>query len=80
MSSQPRSEHATIQGMSPAEKLRAALELHDVGVELMRQNLRRRHPDASEKEIDDLLADWLRTRPGAEHGDAEGRPSTRALR
>lgn len=66
--------------MTPAEKLRAALELHDVGVELMRQNLRRRHPDASDEEIDDMLTDWLRTRPGAEHGDAAGRPTTRVLR
>lgn len=65
--------------MSPAEKMRAALELHDEGVELMRQNLRRRHRDASDDEIDDLLTDWLRTRPGAEHGDAAGRPSTRVL-
>lgn len=65
--------------MTPAEKLRAALELHEVGVELMRQNLRRRHPDASDGTIEQLLADWLRTRPGAEHGDAAGRPSTRVL-
>lgn len=63
--------------MSPADKLRAALELHDVGVELMRQSLRRRHPDASDDAIEDLLTDWLRTRPGAEHGDGAGRPSTR---
>lgn len=65
--------------MTPAEKLRAALELHEVGVELMRQNLRRRHPHASDETIEQLLTDWLRTRPGAEHGDAAGRPSTRVL-
>lgn len=65
--------------MSPVEKMRAALELHEVGVEVMRQNLRRRHPAASEEKIDDLLAEWLRTRPGAEYGDAPGRPSTRVL-
>ena len=66
--------------MSPVDKLRAAFELHEVGVALMRQNLRRRHPGDSDKAIDELLTDWLRTRPGAEHGDAAGRPSTRALR
>jgi hypothetical protein len=65
--------------MTPAEKLRAALELHEVGVELMGQNLRRRHPDASDETIEQLLTDWVRTRPGAEHGDAAGRPSTRIL-
>lgn len=61
--------------MSPAEKLYAALELHDAGVALMRQNLRRRNPDASADEIDALLTAWLRTRPGAEYGDAVGRPA-----
>jgi hypothetical protein len=65
--------------MSPAEKLRAALELHEVGVALMRQNLRRRNPDASTADIEELLSGWLRTRPGAEHGDAVGRPSRRLL-
>lgn len=65
--------------MSPADKLRAALELHEVGVALMRQNLRRRHPDEPDASLDERLTDWLRTRPGAEHGDGAGRPSTRAL-
>ncbi len=74
------SQHAKIRIMSPVDKLRAAFELHEVGVALMRQNLRRRHPGESDKAIDELLTDWLRTRPGAEHGDAAGRPSTRALR
>lgn len=41
---------------------------------MMRQNLKRRHPEASEQEIDDRLRSWLRERPGAEHGDAIGRP------
>lgn len=64
-------------GVSSEEKFRAALELHEAGVALMRQNLRRRHPDASESDVDALLDDWLRTRPGAEHGDAVGTPSDR---
>jgi hypothetical protein len=58
----------------PAERLRQALDLYDVGVDVMRQNLRRQHPDAGEEEIDALLAAWLEQRPGAEHGDAEGSP------
>ncbi|WP_437940278.1 hypothetical protein [Sorangium sp. So ce341] len=57
-----------------AENLRLAFELHDAGVALMRQNLRRRLPEASEEDIDERLADWLRERPGAEFGDAEGQP------
>ena len=64
-------------GMTPAEKFRAALELHEAGVAVMRQNLRRRNPGASDAEIDELLSAWMRTRPGAEHGDAVGRPSSR---
>ncbi|MCK6461324.1 MAG: hypothetical protein L6Q95_15690 [Planctomycetes bacterium] len=59
---------------TPAERLRMALDLHDTGVEMMRQNLRRRHPEASEQEIERLLLARLHGRPGAEHGDAVGRP------
>lgn len=54
-------------------KLRLALEMSDAGCELMRQNLRRRHPDASEAELSELYTRWLHHRPGAEHGDAWGR-------
>lgn len=39
----------------------------------MRANLRRRHPDASEAEVEALLRDWLAHRPGAELGDSAGR-------
>lgn len=59
-----------------AEALRAALELFDTGVALMRQNLRRHRPDVDEATIDRLLDSWLLTRPGAEHGDSAGRPRT----
>ena len=62
---------------SPAEKLRIALDLAEAGVELMLQNLRRRHPEADDAEVDRLLQAWLLERPGAEHGDAEGRPCRR---
>lgn len=55
-------------------RFRLALDLHEAGVALMRQNLRRRHPGESEQEIDARLAAWLMHRPGAEHGDAVGRP------
>ena len=55
-------------------RLREALRMHDEGVALMRQNLRRRHADASDEAIEEMLLAWLRERPGAEHGDGEGRP------
>jgi hypothetical protein len=57
-----------------AERFRLALELFEAGEALKRQQLRREHPEASEAEIEALLVAWLRERPGAPHGDAEGRP------
>jgi hypothetical protein len=56
-----------------AANLRAALEMFGVGESIMRQKLRREHPDASEAEIDEKLSAWLSERPGAEYGDAPGR-------
>ena len=58
------------------QRLRTAFQLHDEGVALMRQNLRRRHPDESDEQIEQRLQAWLRERPGAEFGDGEGRPGT----
>jgi hypothetical protein len=59
-----------------AERLRLALDLFAAGEALMRQNLRRRFPEASAAEIEERLAAWLSERPGAEFGDAEGRPTS----
>jgi lauroyl/myristoyl acyltransferase len=56
------------------QNLRLTLELFQAGEELMRQNLRRRFPQASEEEIETRLGQWLAHRPGAEHGDGVGRP------
>ena len=55
-----------------ARKLATALDLHEFGVAMMRATLRRRHPDLDDREIERCLTDWLRARPGAEHGDAPG--------
>jgi hypothetical protein len=57
-----------------AERLRTALEMFELGEAIMRQNLRRADPEASEHDIDARLRVWLLERPGAEHGDAPGRP------
>lgn len=54
-------------------RLRQTFDLFDAGVSMMRARLRREHPDAGDREIDALVRAWLRTRPGAEHGDAPGR-------
>ena len=66
--------------LSVADAFRATLDLFQTGVDLMRQNLRRHHPDSSEAEIDERLHEWLLDRPGAESGDCAGRavdPATR---
>jgi hypothetical protein len=62
------------RALSPAEKLQVALDLFDTGVELKRQNLRRQYPEETADQIEARILVWLRTRPGAEHGDGVGRP------
>jgi hypothetical protein len=57
-----------------AARLRTALDLCELGESIRRAQLRREHPDATDEEIEALLVAWLQTRPGAEHGDAWGRP------
>jgi Rv0078B-related antitoxin len=46
-----------------AERLRAALDMHELGVRLYRQRMRREHPRASEAEIDELVREWLAAPP-----------------
>ena len=55
---------------TPAERLEAALEMWEDGIEMMRANLRRRLPRATEDEIEAALDAWLRDRPP----DADGVP------
>lgn len=58
---------------SVAEAFQTALDLFETGVAMKRQSLRRRHPQASDGEIEQRLQKWLLDRPGAEHGDSPGR-------
>lgn len=58
-----------------ARRLRLALDLYETGVAMMKQKFRREHPDFSDSEIEARLAAWLLERPGAEFGDASGRPA-----
>ncbi|MFL5408963.1 MAG: hypothetical protein ACJ79O_24350 [Myxococcales bacterium] len=60
--------------MTDADRLRAALDLHQFGKAMMRECLRREHPEKGDVELDDLLRRWLEERPGAEQGDGDGRP------
>jgi hypothetical protein len=59
---------------SVADAFRMTLDLFETGLDLMRQNLRRSHPESGDAEIEQLLRDWLLDRPGAESGDCPGRP------
>lgn len=60
--------------LTPAQRFRLALDMHELGVGMRRQALRREHPGASVEEIERLVHEWMRTRPGAESGDAAGVP------
>jgi hypothetical protein len=62
-----------LPSQSAAQAFRTALALFDAGVDLMRQNLKRAHPEADDEQVDRLLAAWLHHRPGAEFGDCPGR-------
>lgn len=53
-----------------AERFRATVELHETGLALMRQNLRRSNPEAGPAEIDRLLRAWLEARPPDTPGTA----------
>ena len=59
---------------SMSDAFRTTLDLFKTGVDLMSQNLRRKHPQANEDAIDRRLRQWLLERPGAELGDSTGRP------
>lgn len=61
--------------LTQAEKLRVTLDLAEAGIAMRRAQLEREHSGASPEDIDALLLSWLRERPGAEYGDAEGRPA-----
>ncbi|MGH3410240.1 MAG: hypothetical protein ACRDRJ_48255 [Streptosporangiaceae bacterium] len=52
---QPRAFHWTLE----AQRMCSALDMHDLGVQLYRQRMRREHPDASRGEIENLVRTWL---------------------
>ena len=57
-----------------AARLKTALRLYETGVAMKRAQLRRADPAIGKEELERRLRAWLLTRPGAEHGDAEGLP------
>jgi len=64
---------------SSAARLRAALDLFELGESMLRCRLRRERPYADEAEIAAEVVTWLQRRPGAEFGDFPGPASRREL-
>ena len=59
---------------TPAARLRMALAMFSDGLSIMRENLRRSFPGASEQEIQRRLRAWLQERPLPGEGEREFRP------
>ena len=59
----PRPNHhryiEILRGMTPEQRLRKAFELHELGRELFREGLRRRHPELAPDELELLLRERL---------------------
>lgn len=47
------------------KRMELAFELYDVAEQMMRQNLRRRFPDADGDDLERRLIEWLQKRPCA---------------
>jgi hypothetical protein len=60
-----------------AQRLRLALDMFELGVNMQRARLRRERPTASDEEIESAVQLWLLARPGAPAGDAAGHVSHR---
>jgi hypothetical protein len=60
-----------------AERMRITFELCEAAEEMMRCTIRRRHPELTEDEVEERIIEWYQHRPGAELGDAPGRPTHR---
>jgi hypothetical protein len=50
-------------------RMQMAFELFGAGEQMMRQNIPRRNPKLNDKEIEELIVEWLQQRPGAELGE-----------
>lgn len=55
-------------------RAQTTLDLCDAADQIMRQNIRRRHPELEESEVEERLAQWYLSRP---KGHSYGRPSKR---
>lgn len=56
------------------QRLLDACELHDIGLEMMRQRFRREHPSATDESIETMVRSWVSDRPLDGPGRAVIRP------
>ncbi len=61
------------------DRLRIALELAEVGEQMVRMRLRREHPEWDDEHLRLAMEGWMRHRPGAPIADHPGPRSTRVL-
>jgi len=54
--------------LSPAEKLKLSLQMFEYGCQLMRENLRRQHPELDAEALERALQAWLRNRSDTDYG------------
>jgi len=58
---------------SAVARFQLLMEMRRFGERAFLHKLRRKHPELSQKQINEELTKWYRTRPGSEHGDGVGR-------
>jgi hypothetical protein len=52
-----------------ARRLLEAADMHEIGLELLRQRLRREHPEVGSGDIEEMVRAWVADRPYDSPGD-----------
>ena len=60
--------------MTPVEKLRRAMEISSLGLQMKKESLQRENPSLTSQEIGALFNQWMYHRDSAPHGDYPGPP------
>jgi hypothetical protein len=72
---------ATAKDRGPeAARVQAALDMHELGVQLYRQRMHREHPQAHQNEIDAMVRAWLAEPPRSSHLRLPSRERDRGIR
>lgn len=71
----------TARGLAPeGARVKAALDMHELGVKLYRQRMRREHPQASTSEINAMVRAWLAEPPRSDSLHLPSRERDRGIR